>query len=74
MAEHPAGDDREPQLDLIEPRAVGRSVVKDKAVAVASIPGADKGAPAGIFVSIEVVEHQVDASLMVVLGYQLQIG
>ena len=45
MVEHPADDDREPQLDLVEPRAVGRSVVKDKAVAVAAIPGADKGAP-----------------------------
>ena len=32
-----------------------------KAVAVAAIPGAGKGAPAGIFVSIEVVDHQVDA-------------
>src|SRR5215472_1410597 len=67
MTKHPAGNDREPQLDLVEPRAMGRSVVKDQAVAVASIPRADKSAPGGVLVGIEVVEHQVDTSLTVIL-------
>src|SRR5215831_17438533 len=44
MSKHPEGNDSEPQLDLVEPRAVGRSVVKDKAVAVVSIPRAYNGA------------------------------
>jgi hypothetical protein len=43
MAEYPTRNDREPKLDLVEPRAVGGSVVKEEAVAVATIPLAEEG-------------------------------
>src|SRR5271166_3562379 len=74
VAEYSTGNDREPKLDLVEPRAVGGSVVKDEAVAVATTPLAEESPHARVLVSIEVVQHHVDPGLAVLLGYQIHAG
>jgi hypothetical protein len=63
MSEHSASNDCKPQLDLIEPRAVGRSVVEDESVAMTMIPVAEEGLDWRVLVSIEVIQDHVERSL-----------
>ena len=48
--------------------------VKNETAAMTAVPVAQEGAHRGVLVGIEVVEHQVNASLPVVLSHQLQEG
>ena len=52
-----------PTLDVIEPGAVRRSVVKDKTFAVTAIPLGHELSLVGVFVRVQIVQDDMDPSL-----------
>ena len=65
IPQHTAADDTKPELDLVKPRAVGRGVVEEEAIAVPLVPLRHEIALARISMCVEVIENDVDSWLRV---------
>ena len=58
VSQHTTAENTEPQLDLVQPRAVRRCVVEVKATPVRLIPLADVGPLSAVDVGVEIVQYE----------------
>ena len=72
--EYAAADDPEPEFDLVEPRAVRRSVVEDEAIPMALVPLGNEIAFGCVAVRVQVVENDMNTRLRVRRRYEVHEG
>ena len=72
VSKHATTHDGEPQLDLIQPRPVGRRIVKNKSIAMLSIPLADEGSCTRVPMRVQIVQDDVHSFLSIGGRHQLQ--